>query len=177
MLRTAQNKACDPALPKNLLTPTCLIHSLLPIHLVGVFGAQVFGDGHVQMLIGQAGHAAAAGGCGSAYPSASGRVRTHLPVSFNRCIRRVLTFPFYAFQYKYDSRNRCIEKEASRCGRYKICLRLADNLVFSQDGNQRVASLWTFYLYDKFQRADSEKAYVVIPIHLQRLRVLLPVHV
>lgn len=65
MLRTAQNKACGPALPKTpssyFLTPTGLIHSLLPIHLVGVFGAQVFGDGHVQMLIGQTGHAAAAG--------------------------------------------------------------------------------------------------------------------
>lgn len=58
----------------------------------------------------------------------------------------------YAFQYKYDSRNRCIEKKLPGADAIKYVYDLADNLVFSQDGNQRVASLWTFYLYDKFQR-------------------------
>lgn len=58
----------------------------------------------------------------------------------------------YAFQYKYDGRNRCIEKKLPGADAIKYVYDLADNLVFSQDGNQRVAAQWTFFLYDKFQR-------------------------
>ena len=58
----------------------------------------------------------------------------------------------YSFQYKYDDRNRCIEKKFPGMDAIKYVYDLTDNLVFSQDGNQRVASQWTFYLYDKFHR-------------------------
>ena len=58
----------------------------------------------------------------------------------------------YAFQYKYDDRNRCIEKITPGADAIKYVYDFADHLVFSQDGNQRVATQWTFYLYDQFHR-------------------------
>lgn len=60
--------------------------------------------------------------------------------------------PLYAFQYKYDGRNRCIEKKLPGTDITKYIYDLADNLVFSQNGNQRISGQWTFFLYDKFHR-------------------------
>ena len=58
----------------------------------------------------------------------------------------------YAFQYKYDGRNRCIEKKLPSVQAITYVYDMADNLIFSQDGNQRTTKQWTFYLYDKFRR-------------------------
>jgi len=58
----------------------------------------------------------------------------------------------YAFQYKYDERNRCVEKKQPGTEAIKYVYDMTDKLVFSQDGNQRALGQWTFYLYDKFLR-------------------------
>ena len=58
----------------------------------------------------------------------------------------------YAFQYKYDERNRCVEKKQPGAETVKYVYDMTDKLVFSQDGNQRALGQWTFYLYDKFLR-------------------------
>jgi RHS repeat-associated protein len=58
----------------------------------------------------------------------------------------------YAFQYKYDVRNRCIEKKEPGAQSIKYVYDTSNRLSFSQDGVQRTRSEWTFYLYDKFRR-------------------------
>ena len=58
----------------------------------------------------------------------------------------------YAYQYKYDERNRCIEKKIPGCEPTTYIYDYADHLIFSQDGVQRGQSEWTFYLYDAFHR-------------------------
>ena len=47
----------------------------------------------------------------------------------------------YAFQYKYDGRNRCIWKKLPGAGYMEMVYDNADRLVFSQDGNQRALSI------------------------------------
>ncbi|GKH12636.1 RHS repeat-associated core domain-containing protein [Bacteroides uniformis] len=56
----------------------------------------------------------------------------------------------YAFQYKYDGRNRCIWKKLPGAGYMEMVYDNADRLVFSQDGNQRALTSgnWTYYKYD-----------------------------
>ncbi|MCD8030100.1 MAG: DUF6443 domain-containing protein, partial [Bacteroides sp.] len=60
----------------------------------------------------------------------------------------------YAYQYVYDDRNRCIEKKLPGCEPIQYVYDKEDNLIFSQDGEQRKnnPAEWTFYLYDKFKR-------------------------
>ncbi|RJV58556.1 RHS repeat-associated core domain-containing protein, partial [Bacteroides sp. AF04-22] len=60
----------------------------------------------------------------------------------------------YAFQYKYDGRNRCIWKKLPGAGYMEMVYDNADRLVFSQDGNQRALTSgnWTYYKYDGLNR-------------------------
>lgn len=58
----------------------------------------------------------------------------------------------YAYQYKYDGRNRCTEKKLPGCDPIYYVYDQADKLIFSQDGVQREHQEWTFYLYDAFGR-------------------------
>ena len=59
---------------------------------------------------------------------------------------------FYAFQYKYDSRNRCIWKKIPGSQYIEYVYDNADRLIFSQDGNQRISGKWAFYQYDNLDR-------------------------
>ena len=54
----------------------------------------------------------------------------------------------YAFQYEYDARNLCSKKTLPGAGYISYEYDDADRLVFSQDGNQRAGSKYTYYLYD-----------------------------
>ena len=54
----------------------------------------------------------------------------------------------YAFQYEYDGRNLCSKKTLPGAGYISYEYDDADRLVFSQDGNQRAGSKYTYYLYD-----------------------------
>ena len=62
----------------------------------------------------------------------------------------------YAFQYKYDNRNRCIWKKLPGAEYISYEYNDADQLTFSQDGNQRANGKWTFYVYDKFGRLTQQ---------------------
>ena len=64
----------------------------------------------------------------------------------------------YAFQYKYDGRNRCIWKKLPGAGYVEMVYDNADRLVFSQDGNQRAltAGNWTYYKYDSLNRLTEQ---------------------
>ena len=64
----------------------------------------------------------------------------------------------YAFQYKYDGRNRCIWKKLPGAGYVEMVYDNADSLVFSQDGNQRALSTgnWMYYKYDGLNRLTEQ---------------------
>lgn len=58
----------------------------------------------------------------------------------------------YAFQYKHDGFKRCIWKKFPGAQYMEYVYDNADRLIFSQDGNQRANSKWTYYQYDNLDR-------------------------
>jgi len=58
----------------------------------------------------------------------------------------------YGYYYKYDERNRCIEKKLPGCTPIYMVYDKADRLIFSQDGEQRLTNDWTFNKYDVLGR-------------------------
>lgn len=58
----------------------------------------------------------------------------------------------YAYNYRYDSRNRCIEKKLPGCEKVTMTYDTADRLVTYQDGVQRLSGQSTYYEYDKYSR-------------------------
>lgn len=58
----------------------------------------------------------------------------------------------YAYSYKYDQRNRCIQKRIPGTESILFKYDKADRLIFKQDGNMRTKGRWHFTLYDVFNR-------------------------
>ena len=58
----------------------------------------------------------------------------------------------YAYNYRYDSRNRCIEKKLPGCDKVTMTYDTADRLVGTQDGVQRTTGASTYYEYDAYSR-------------------------
>ncbi|NDV79995.1 DUF6443 domain-containing protein [Dysgonomonas sp. 511] len=58
----------------------------------------------------------------------------------------------YAYLYKYDHRQRCIAKRLPGCDWIHYVYDNADNLIFSQDGEQRLNNEWAFAIPDVFGR-------------------------
>lgn len=58
----------------------------------------------------------------------------------------------YGYRYKYDARNRCIEKTLPGCQPIYYVYDRSDNLALSQDGEQRTRQEWSFTLYDALNR-------------------------
>lgn len=56
----------------------------------------------------------------------------------------------FAYQYKYDGRQRCIAKKLPGCEWMYYIYDKAGRLIFSQDGNQRQAGEWMFSIPDLF---------------------------
>ena len=54
----------------------------------------------------------------------------------------------YAYVYRYDERKRCVEKRVPGCDWMYLVYDKADNLVLTQDGEQRKKNEWTFSKYD-----------------------------
>ena len=54
----------------------------------------------------------------------------------------------YAYRYRYDSRDRCIEKQLPGCDPVRYVYDRADRLVLEQDGVQRAGNRWTVHKYD-----------------------------
>lgn len=59
----------------------------------------------------------------------------------------------YAYIYKYDSRNRCVWKKLPGADPILYVYDKADQLIFTQDGEQRKNSEWLFTLSDIFGRS------------------------
>ena len=63
------------------------------------------------------------------------------------------TLQQYAYNYQYDSRNRCIKKYLPGCDYIAMTYDIADRMVTRQDGNQRNSGgSKTYYTYDNFGR-------------------------
>ena len=78
----------------------------------------------------------------------------------------------YAFQYKYDNFGNCIWKKLPGAGYVENVYDKYNRLVFSQDGNQRVNSKWTFYVYDNLnclvqQGENTSKSVSTSGVYLQ----------
>ena len=64
----------------------------------------------------------------------------------------------FTTQYEYDARGRCTKKKLPGADFVEYTYNDADQLVYSQDGNQRAQATkkWTYYLYDKFGRLTEQ---------------------
>ena len=62
------------------------------------------------------------------------------------------TLQNYAYNYKYDSRNRCVEKKLPGCEKISVTYDTADRIIATQDGVQRLTGASTYYEYDSFSR-------------------------
>ena len=64
----------------------------------------------------------------------------------------------FTTQYEYDARGRCTKKILPGADFVEYTYNDADQLVYSQDGNQRAQATkkWTYYLYDKFGRLTEQ---------------------
>ncbi len=58
----------------------------------------------------------------------------------------------YAYTYKYDKMNRCIEKKLPGCEPIRMIYDMADRLVMAQTGNQKDGNVWLVNKYDKIGR-------------------------
>ncbi len=58
----------------------------------------------------------------------------------------------YAYFYKYDERNRCIEKKIPGIDPIYMVYDKSDRLIFTQDGNQRANNQWSFSIPDNLGR-------------------------
>lgn len=58
----------------------------------------------------------------------------------------------WAFQYKYDGRQRMIEKQVPGSETVYMVYDVRDRLVLTQDGNQRLNDQWLFTKYDELNR-------------------------
>ncbi len=69
----------------------------------------------------------------------------------------------YAYQYRYDYRNRCIGKKLPGCDWVEMIYDAGDRLVFSQDGRQRKCGEWSFVLSDLSGRSVVTGIYYGMP--------------
>jgi RHS repeat-associated protein len=58
----------------------------------------------------------------------------------------------WCYQYQYDARNRMISKQVPGADIVEMVYDRFDRLVFTRDGNQRVANQWMFTKYDVLNR-------------------------
>jgi len=82
----------------------------------------------------------------------TGNLRWVLPPMFESVSNLAESASYYGYYYKYDARNRCIEKKLPQANTIYYVYDKADRLIFSQDGNQSSTKDWTFYKYDAFGR-------------------------
>lgn len=82
------------------------------------------------------------------------------PAAYNNCLTKGKIYDIetdetlqkYAYFYRYDGKNRCIEKKLPGCEPIKMIYDKENRLIFKQDGNQRGNNEWLFVLYDSYGR-------------------------
>ena len=77
-----------------------------------------------------------------------GHLRYVLSPSYQECS----DLQKFGYEYRYDKYGRCVWKRLPGCEYQQMWYDAADNLMFSQDGEQRKKGLYLFYLYDKMKR-------------------------
>jgi hypothetical protein len=58
----------------------------------------------------------------------------------------------WTYRYRYDFKNRLVEKQLPGAQPYYTVYDKRDRIVFTQDGNQRNLNQWTFTKYDRYNR-------------------------
>ena len=81
-------------------------------------------------------------------PLASDLVR----IVTNQCDTTNKALADYAYLYKYDYRNRCIEKKLPGCDPIVYKYDYGDRLIFTQDGEMKEKGVWMFSIPDVFGR-------------------------
>ncbi|MDR0231837.1 MAG: DUF6443 domain-containing protein [Dysgonamonadaceae bacterium] len=81
-----------------------------------------------------------------------GNLRWILPPMIESITNLSESCKLYGYYYKYDNRNRCIEKKLPGADPIFYVYDKADRVIFSQDGEQRLTSSWTFFKYDALDR-------------------------
>ena len=81
-----------------------------------------------------------------------GNLRWILPPMIESVSNLSESCAYYGYYYKYDGRNRCIEKKLPGVSAIYYVYDKADRLIFSQDSEQRTTTSWTFYKYDALDR-------------------------
>lgn len=81
-------------------------------------------------------------------PAATGMVALLSP--FNSSPQEILDK--YAYQYYYDYRDRCIGKQLPGCGKTEQIYDVNNRLIFTQDGEQKKRTEWSFQLFDTLNR-------------------------
>ena len=71
----------------------------------------------------------------------------------NYCFESTLQMQQLGYIYRYDSQNRCIYKKLPGAHPIYYIYDDSDNVIFSQDGNQRERGEWSFSIPDIFGRA------------------------
>ena len=81
----------------------------------------------------------------AAYASCLVRGEVH-SINTDDCLQK------YAYFYRYDGKNRCIEKKLPGCEPVKMMYDKSNRMIFRQDGNLRKTGEWQFMLYDSYGR-------------------------
>lgn len=82
------------------------------------------------------------------------------PAAYNNCLTKGKIYNIetdenlqkYAYFYRYDGKNRCVEKKLPGCEPTKMIYDKENRMIFKQDGNQRAYKEWLFVLYDSYGR-------------------------
>lgn len=72
------------------------------------------------------------------------------PATYNTRTHDVLLR--YAYQYRYDNRLRCVERQLPGCAPTRYIYDRTGAAVFSQNGNERKCGVWHFSLADRYGR-------------------------
>ncbi|MDR0231963.1 MAG: DUF6443 domain-containing protein, partial [Dysgonamonadaceae bacterium] len=83
-------------------------------------------------------------------PMASDALKPTTTTTYNPASN--VTLKDYAYIYKYDNRNRCIEKKLPGVDPVYMVYDKADRVIFSKDGEQSDKNKWTFSIPDDFGR-------------------------
>lgn len=75
------------------------------------------------------------------------------PAAYNNCLTQGKIYNIetdenlqkYAYFYRYDGKNRCVEKKLPGCEPTKMIYDKENRMIFKQDGNQRAYKEWLLY--------------------------------
>lgn len=82
----------------------------------------------------------------AAYEACLPKINTPCSIDTDENLRK------YAYFYRYDGKNRCVEKKLPGCEPVKMLYDKENKMIFKQDGNLRKNNEWQFMLFDAYNR-------------------------